>query len=407
MRFFLIIFFLFAIDFYFYKATSLNKILSNTSLIGFIYWSICIFIYVFIIYVIINLEKGVQTSDINNYTVITSLIMIFFISKFFGSIPLLIDDMLRGFRLMINLFSSKPEFDNSRLDFLKISGLFISGILASTLMLGMSLGRYNFKKYFKNIKIKGWDVGLNDYKIIHISDLHLGSFNSIEKLEEVVTLVNSENPDLVVFTGDLVNNYYHEAKPYIDVLMEIKAKDGKFSILGNHDYGDYTPLKRSSKEWQDNFNNMIKIQKEIGFDLLLNESRLIKSEKGSFNLVGVENWGKGNFSKDGDLKSATNNLQKDIPTILLSHDPSHWKEQVIHHTHFIDLQLSGHTHGMQFGIEIPGIKWSPIQFRYKEWAGLYQKGKHQIYVNRGLGHLGYAGRVGIMPDISILNIQTL
>jgi len=197
--------------------------------------------------------------------------MILFISKFFGSIPLLMDDILRGFRLMINLFSGKPNFDNSRLDFLKKSGLFISGILTGTLMLGMTLGRYNFKKYFENIKIKGWDVALNNYKIIHISDLHLGSFNSVEKLKEVVSLINSENPDLVVFTGDLVNNYYHEAKPYRDVLMEIKAKDGKFSILGNHDYGDYTLLKRSSEEWQDNFNNMIKIQKEIGFDLLLNK----------------------------------------------------------------------------------------------------------------------------------------
>ena len=236
--------------------------------------------------------------------------------------------------------------------------------------------------------------------------MHLGSFNNVKELEIVVEMINEENPDLVVFTGDLVNNYYHEALPYVETLKKIKAKDGKYSVLGNHDYCDYVMLKRSSKEWKDNFNNLLKLQKEMGFELLLNEPRIIKKGNSHFNIVGVENWGAGNFNKDGDLDLAMNNVFDDVPTILLSHDPSHWTEQVLDSKYKIDLQLSGHTHGMQFGVELPGIKWSPAKYRYKYWAGLYRKKDKQIYVNRGLGHLGYAGRVGIMPDISILNIKS-
>ena len=202
-----------------------------------------------------------------------------------------------------------------------------------------------------------------------------------------------------------MNNYYHEANPYINTLSKIKAKDGKFSILGNHDYCDYVMLKRSSQNWKENFRKLLELEKKAGFDLLLNESREISKNNKKFNIVGVENWGAGNFNKDGDLDKAMKGVNEEFPTILLSHDPSHWREVVLKSRYNIDLQLSGHTHGMQFGIEIPGFKWSPVQYRYKEWAGLYKSNNKQIYVNRGLGHLAYAGRVGIMPDISILNIK--
>ena len=270
----------------------------------------------------------------------------------------------------------------------------------------MKWGRYNFKKNYQDIFIKDWPVALNNYKIIHISDLHLGSFNNIDKFNEAVEMINAENADLVVFTGDLVNNYHEEAIPYIDSLKKIKSKDGKISILGNHDYCDYVMLKRDSQEWKTNFKKLLELEKESGFDLLLNESRVISKAENKFNIVGVENWGAGNFNKDGDLDTAMNIVDDSLPTILLSHDPSHWKEVVLKSDYDIDLQLSGHTHGMQFGIEIPGFKWSPAKFRYKEWAGLYKIAGNQIYVNRGLGHLGYAGRVGIMPDISVLNIRS-
>ena len=369
-----------------------------------LYWTLSILIYILVIYVS-NLYNDTNANlRFNNSIFYTSIFFIFFISKFIGSLPLIFDDILRIFRIIGTFFNDTSVHDVKRLDFLKKSALLFSGALLSTLFIGMKWGRYNFKKNYHDIFMRDWPLEMNNYKIIHISDLHLGSFNDVEKLEEVIEMINSEHADLVVFTGDLVNNYYNEAIPYIDVLKKIKSKDGKLSVLGNHDYGDYAIRNRNSNEWKNNFNNLLNLQKEAGFDLLLNDSRLISTKQAKFNIVGVENWGAGRFNKDGDLNSAMEGVDDSIPTILLSHDPSHWREVVLKSDYKIDLQLSGHTHGMQFGVEIPGFKWSPAKYRYKEWAGLYETEGKQIYVNRGLGHLGYAGRVGIMPDISVLNI---
>jgi len=407
MKLLLIILFLFSIDFYFYLGTvsTVNKFLNNEFFYKLLYWLISIVIYIVIIDVSINYSQSTPSVRSSNKIIVTSLIGILFISKLIGSIPLLVDDFLRIFKVFISLFNVNSSIhDIRRLEFLKKSALVFSGVLFSTLLIGMKWGRYNFKKNYQNIFIKNWPTALNNYKIIHISDLHLGSFNNIDKFNEAVEMINSENADLVVFTGDLVNNFYDEALPYIDALKRIKSKDGKISVLGNHDYCDYVMLKRDSIEWKTNFKKLLELEKEIGFDLLLNESRIISLGENKFNVVGVENWGAGNFNKDGDLDTAMNLVDDSLPTFLLSHDPSHWSEVVLKSDYKIDLQLSGHTHGMQFGIEIPGFKWSPVKFRYKEWAGLYESVGKQIYVNRGLGHLGYAGRVGIMPDISVLNI---
>jgi predicted MPP superfamily phosphohydrolase len=271
---------------------------------------------------------------------------------------------------------------------------------------GIIFGRYNFKLKHTDIKLNKFGTSFLGLKIIHISDLHLGSFNSIEKLNNVVDLINSEYPDIVVFTGDLVNNYYNEAVPYIATLKKIKSKYGNFSVLGNHDYCDYVGWKRSSEKWKTNFNNMIETHEKMGFKLLLNDSIIVNAGNSKINLVGVENWGAGNFNKDGDLSKAMLDVDNSIPTILLSHDPSHWTAEVLDFPKRIDLQLAGHTHGMQFGIDIPGIKWSPVQWRYKQWSGLYRdKSNKYIYVNTGVGNLAYAGRVGIMPEISVLNLS--
>jgi len=409
MKLLLIILFLFLIDIYFYLGTvsTVNKFLNNDFFYKLLYWLISIVIYIVIVNVSINYSQSTPSVRSSNNIIFTSLIGILFISKLIGSIPLIIDDILRLFKAITSLFNTNYSIhDVKRLDFLKKSALLFSGVLFSTLLIGMKWGRYNFKKNYQNIFIEHWPSELNNYKIIHISDLHLGSFNNIDKFNEAIEMINAENADLVVFTGDLVNNFYDEAVPYIDALKRIKSKDGKISILGNHDYCDYVMLKRDSIEWKTNFKKLLELEKEIGFDLLLNESRVISIGENKFNIVGVENWGAGNFNKDGDLDSAMNLVDDSLPTLLLSHDPSHWSEVVLKSDYKIDLQLSGHTHGMQFGIEIPGFKWSPVKFRYKEWAGLYENAGKQIYVNRGLGHLGYAGRVGIMPDISVLNIMS-
>ena len=404
MKIIFLILLLIAIDVYFYLGTvSSIKSIFRSSFFELIYWFIAVSSYLYIIYLTGFVDDPKSLSNGKNIFY-QSLFFVFFLSKLTGCFPLIIDDIIRLFRFLSGILVDSKDHDIKRLEFLKKSAILVSGTLLASLLIGMKWGRYNFKKNYQDIIIKDWPSNLNNYKIIHISDLHLGSFNDVEKFNEVVNMINDEDPDLVVFTGDLVNNFYEEAIPYADCLKRIKAKDGKFSVLGNHDYGDYAIRNRNSQEWKNNFNNLLNFEKEVGFHLLLNDSRLISKKQAKFNIVGVENWGAGRFNKDGDLNDAMNGVDDSLPTILLSHDPSHWNEVVLKSDFMIDLQLSGHTHGMQFGIEIPGFKWSPVKFRYEQWAGLYNKNKRQIYVNRGLGHLGYAGRVGIMPDISILNI---
>jgi len=403
---FILVLLLLDLYFYFGIYSVFSKFFKYGIIYKVIYWLISALAYLAIFYIVFTYNEKTPSVRFNDNIIYTSLIFVLFISKFIGSIPLVIDDILRIFRYGFSLFGVlEHSHDISRLNFLKKTAVIFSGTLLSSLLYGMQWGRYNFKKNYQDIFIDSWPESLDGYKIIQISDLHLGSFNDVARLEEAVDMINEEDPDMVVFTGDLVNNYYHEAIPYIEALKRIKAKDGKFSILGNHDYCDYVMLRRESKEWKKNFRSLLQIEREAGFDLLLNESRKISLGDYSFNIVGVENWGAGNFNKDGDLDKAMRSVDTNVPTILLSHDPSHWNKVVLKSPYNVDLQLSGHTHGMQFGIDIPGLKWSPVQYRYKEWAGLYNKGDKQIYINRGLGHLGYAGRVGIMPDISILNIK--
>ena len=408
---FFIVFFL-LLDYYLFSSITpfFNKSSFLNRIFNYIYWIISLIIYFIIIYVVLNFERRTPSVHFNNEILISSFMFIVFISKFFALFPLIIDDFLRFIRIIINLFtdssSDKPFYSVSRLNFLRNTSIVIASSFFFTMLGGIIFGRYNFKLKHTDIKLNKFGTSFLGLKIIHISDLHLGSFNSIEKLNNVVDLINSENPEIVVFTGDLVNNYYNEAVPYIDTLKKIKSKYGNFSVLGNHDYCDYVGWKRSSEKWKTNFNNMIEIHEKMGFKLLLNDSIIVNAGNSKINLVGVENWGAGNFNKDGDLSKAMLDVDNSIPTILLSHDPSHWTAEVLDFPKRIDLQLAGHTHGMQFGIDIPGIKWSPVQWRYKQWSGLYKdKSNKYIYVNTGVGNLAYAGRVGIMPEISVLNLS--
>lgn len=269
---------------------------------------------------------------------------------------------------------------------------------------GMLFGRFNFKVRRSEISFKDLPPEFDGYRIIHISDLHLGSlYGHQEKLRRAIHLINNETPDLVLFTGDLVNNLAEETKGWEDLLSDIKARDGNYAILGNHDYGEYYDWP-DEKAHQENMKKLIRAHEDSGFTLLLNRSVKISKKDEDIFLSGVENWGLPPFKQYGDLGKAL----KDIPhtgfTILLSHDPSHWDEEVAERTG-VHLTLSGHTHGMQFGIRIGKFRWSPIQLKYPRWIGFYQQGKQYLHVNPGLGYIGYAGRIWIPPEISVITLK--
>jgi predicted MPP superfamily phosphohydrolase len=307
----------------------------------------------------------------------------------------------------------KDQSGNSgvtRSQFLNQVGLGASALLFSSFIYGMVKGKFNFQVRSEKLSLSRLPFGMKHLRIVQISDSHLGTFGpeGVEEVREAIRLVNDLQPDLVFFTGDLVNNLAEEAMPYIDLFAEIKAKMGKYSILGNHDYAEYVYRGDSPEMLAKKKQNMLDLEsvhRQMGFRLLRNEHVLLGAEGTQLAIVGVENWGR-NFFQFGDLKKAMTGLPEGVNKILLSHDPTHFEEKVMNKED-IFLTLSGHTHGAQFGVEIPdwGVKWSPSAwFGYKRWGGLYQEGNQYLYVNRGLGCLGFPGRVGIMPEITCIDL---
>ncbi|RRQ49433.1 metallophosphoesterase [Maribacter algicola] len=304
------------------------------------------------------------------------------------------------------LFGASKEFSlPERRRFLSVIALGIAALPFGALLYGMYKGKYNFKVLKYTLEFEDLPDSFDGYQITQISDIHSGSFDDRKKIEYGVGLINKQKSDLLLFTGDMVNNKTEEMLPWAGLFSTLEAKDGKFSVLGNHDYGDYIAWETEALKRQ-NLEDLKDLQRNMGFDLLLNEHRYLQKGEDRIALVGVENWGKGGFKKAGDLKRAASGLQPNDFTILMSHDPSHWSEEVIHHEKHFHLTLSGHTHGMQFGIEIPGwIKWSPVKWRYPHWAGIYKELGQFINVNRGFGFLGYPGRVGIWPEITVITLK--
>ncbi|QWX84047.1 metallophosphoesterase [Cellulophaga sp. HaHaR_3_176] len=304
------------------------------------------------------------------------------------------------------LFGIEKKFTfPERRRFLSMVALGIAALPFGALLYGMYKGKYNFKVLKYTLEFDDLPNSFDGYQITQISDIHSGSFDDKSKIEYAIDLVNEQKSDVLFFTGDMVNNKAEEMHDWKDVFSRLEAKDGKFSVLGNHDYGDYVDWN-SAEEKEENLNDLKKLQKEIGFDLILNDSRYLTKGADRIALVGVENWGRGGFKKVGDLGLASQKISADDFKILLSHDPSHWEDKVIDDPYHYHLTLSGHTHGMQFGIEIPGwIKWSPSKWRYKYWAGVYKELGQYINVNRGFGYLGYPGRVGIWPEITVITLK--
>jgi len=304
------------------------------------------------------------------------------------------------------IFGGTKEFSlPQRRRFLSTLAMGIAALPFSALLYGMVKGKYNFKVLKYNLEFDDLPDSFDGYQITQISDVHSGSFDNREKIEYAIDLINKQKSDILLFTGDMVNNMAEEMLPWKDLFSTLSAKDGKFSVLGNHDYGDYVSWETEEAKGN-NLTDLKNIQKEMGFDLLLNDSRYLRKGEDRIALIGVENWGRGGFKKAGDLKKAVSNIDRDDFKILMSHDPSHWEDQVLKDDYHYHLTLSGHTHGMQFGIEIPGwIKWSPAKWRYKYWAGVYEEMGQMINVNRGFGFLGYPGRVGIWPEITVITLK--
>jgi len=346
-------------------------------------------------------------------TYVSSFIFIIYLSKFFLCIFLLIDDLIRGFKWIFSSFKTAKQQEPviaesdkiSRAKFISQAGTLTAGAPLILLSKGIFKGAYDYRIHRVPLYLKNLPFAFEGLKIVQLSDIHTGSLLDKDSVHKGIQMTMQEKPDLVFFTGDFVNNTTAEAYPLMDHFAQIKAPMGVHSILGNHDYGDYARWE-SKEAKQKNLTDLYAVHRDMGWNLLRNENITIDKGGSKIGLIGVENWGsKGRFQRIGDLNIAMKNME-DVPVkLLLSHDPSHF-DNIISTLHpDIDATFSGHTHGFQFGIENAFIKWSPSQYIYPRWAGLYKEGKQQLYVNRGYGFLGYPGRVGIMPEITVFELR--
>jgi predicted MPP superfamily phosphohydrolase len=343
-------------------------------------------------------------------TYLFALVVAAFFSKLVASLFFAVDDIRRGATwVLVRLFRSAPAGVGataegiSRSVFLSWLGLAFGGGLFSTFIYGFT-NKYNYNTRRIKMSFNNLPAAFKGLKIVHISDIHSGSFNNKPAVQKGIDKILKEKPDMILFTGDLVNDKATEMTDYMDVFSQLKAPMGVYSTLGNHDYGDYarwdTPQEKSA-----NLSRLKQVHAELGWKLMMNEHIVFEKNNEKIALLGVENWSaKGNFPKYGKLSEAHSGTEKIPFKILMSHDPSHWDAEVKMKYSDIDLMLAGHTHGMQFGIEIPGFKWSPVQYMYKQWAGLYEDGLQKLYINRGYGFIGYPGRVGILPEITVITL---
>jgi predicted MPP superfamily phosphohydrolase len=344
-------------------------------------------------------------------TYLFATILGFFFAKILISVFLLMDDIRRGIQWVAGkIFFSNTEGETingdgiSRSVFLSWLGLAMGGGLFSTLIYGYG-NKYNYQVKRIELSFDNLPQGFKGLRILHISDIHSGSFTDKHAVLKGVKKILDEKADIILFTGDLVNDKASEMKHYMDAFDQLKAPMGVYSTLGNHDYGDYVTWPSDGLTQAENLEKVKGLHATLGWRLLMNEHVILERNGSEIALLGVENWSaKARFPKHGRMDLAYPGAEKYPFKILMSHDPSHWDAMIRPQYSDIDLTLSGHTHGMQFGIEIPGFKWSPVQYVYKEWAGLYEEGKQKLYVNRGYGFIGYPGRVGVMPEITVITL---
>ena len=398
MNWILFFIFIFFIDFYSYKSI---KNINKSKILKYSYFIISIIIVFYFF-----LEYKIQP-NVYNKSLSLGLLIAFYSPKFILVLFNLTEDV---FRFLISVYNRLRKRNMiiklpSRRKFISKLGIGLASIPFVSLNLGMVWGKNNIKVLNYTLFFDNLPSSFDGFKLTQISDLHAGNLDDLDDLERTVQLINSQKSDVIFFTGDLVNNEADELIPWITTLSKLSAKDGVYSILGNHDYGDYRswPTELEKKK---NFAKLKKYQKKIGFDLILNDSRFIYKGGQKLAIVGVENWSNA-FRKYADLSLATKKIKSSDFKILLSHDPTHWQEKILQGEDDYPLTLSGHTHGGQFGIEIPGyLKWSPVKWRYKYWAGIYKEKNKYLNVNRGLGTTAVPGRVGIWPEISVITLKS-
>lgn len=332
------------------------------------------------------------------------LVFTIFVTKLFFAVFWLLEDLSRIIQWSFGQITNSKQGWPSRRIFISQIGLGIAAIPFFSFLYGITRGKYAYTLHKIDIIDEDLPAAFDGFKIVQISDVHSGSFDSYQSVAEGLQLVQDQNADLILFTGDMVNSNAKEIELFIPLFEKLKAPYGKFSVLGNHDYGPHWRWEADVED-DDNMRALFEHQKKMGFTLLRNETVLIEKENERINLSGCENWGKGPFPKKGNLVKTFQEANKDAFTILMSHDPSHWTAQIINHPKKVHLTLSGHTHGMQAGIEIPGFKWSPVKWRYPQWAGLYEEKSQKLYVNRGFGFLGFPGRVGILPEVTLFELK--
>lgn len=411
MRLLFLFAFLILLDFYTFKGIRLLTVNLNSTMqliIHYGFWLITFTIIGCILLISINFSDFRTTGFYSKVFLLIGVIILFTVPKLVFITFHLADDIVHVIRLVIaKLYPASGSLNNaatiSRAKFLTQVGIITAAIPFTSILYGMIKGKFNYKVRKFSLAFNNLPENFNGLKILQISDFHIGSFTgNRDEIEHIVELINEQECDLLFFTGDLVNNFADEVDEFKDILIKLEAKIGKYSILGNHDYGDYVPWN-SKEERTVNLNKLINIQKEIGFNMLLNENHTLKINGAEISIIGVENWGLPPFPQHGDLNKAMNGSGEKPFKILLSHDPSHWDAEVLGKTD-IDLTLSGHTHGMQFGVEIGNFKWSPVKLRYPRWADLYTEKKQHLYVNRGIGFIAFPGRVGIMPEITVFEL---
>lgn len=395
------------LDLYAYR---LVRDLSLHKSVRWIYWAVNILIYSYFLSALLSLPEW-TTHMLSIY--FRAFVLIYTLAKLLFIFPLVLEDVFGAFRWILQKLRppakvSDESITQPRQQFVKNISVTLAGLPFLIMGHGVMRNIYRYRVIRQKLKVEGLPEELNGLRIVQISDIHAGTFPQVEPVLKGVEMVNELRPDIFVFTGDLVNSTAEEVDPFIPYFSRIKARYGRFSIMGNHDYGDYHRWKSEREKSQNDAAFEEKHQK-LGWELLRNEHRVIEIGGSRLGIIGVENYSTlPRFPRKGDMQKAVAGMEETDFLLLLSHDPTHWEAEVVPHYPKVDLTLSGHTHGFQFGFEIRGIgRWSPAQYIYKQWAGMYQTKNQSLYVNRGYGVLGYPGRVGILPEVTLIELESV